>query len=94
MNTSKEERLSLRHTYDSAGFLTLKPFKIRRIEERDGSEPRKMNLVTHNYDKVRHVNEIRHTHELEKKRSFEPLLMSLQSLYYNHSIPLFHWYLD
>ena len=46
-NTFKEERLSLRHTYDYVGFLTLKPFKIRGIEEKDDSEPRKMNLATH-----------------------------------------------
>jgi len=56
--------------------------------------PEKMNLATHNYGKVRHVNEIRHTRELEKKRSLKPLLMSLQSSDYNHSIPLSHWYLD
>ena len=50
--------------------------------------PEKINLATHNYGKARHVNEIRHIHELEKKRSFEPLLMSLQYSDYNHSIPL------
>ena len=54
----------------------------------------KMNLTTHNYGKARQVNEIRHTRELEKKRSVEPLLTSLQFSDYNHSIPLSHWYLD
>ena len=77
-NTFKEERLSLRHTYDSVGFFTSKSFKTRGIEERDDSEPRKWNLATHNEGKASHVNEINHTHELEKKRSFEHLLMSLQ----------------
>ena len=63
-------------------------------KEKDDSEPRKMNLTTHNYGKVRHVNEIRYTRELEKNRSFEPLLMLLKSSDYNHSIPLSHWHLD
>ena len=38
---SKKKGFSLRHTYDSLGFFTSKPFKTREIEERDDSEPRK-----------------------------------------------------
>jgi len=47
-NTFKEERLSLRHTYYSVGFFTLKSFKTREGLKRDDSEPRKTNLATHN----------------------------------------------
>ena len=46
--------------------------------KRDDCEPRKTNLATHNLCKTRHVNEMKHTCELEKKKSLDPLLMSLQ----------------
>ena len=60
----QRKRLSLRHAYDSVGFFTSKPFKTRGFEERDDSEPRKMNLATHNQGKARHVKEMKHTREL------------------------------
>ena len=77
-NTFKEARLSLRHSYDSVGFSTQKSFKTRGIEDRDDSEPKKTNLVTHNWCKIGHVYEMKYTRELEKKRSLDSLLMSLQ----------------
>jgi len=45
---------------------------------RDDSESRKTNLATHNRCKTRHVNRMKHTRELEKKRNLNSLLMSLQ----------------